>query len=684
MIDSPRTTLRWGILSAAKIARKVCAAIQTAPGSELAAVASRDLAKAEAFAGEFDIPRSHGSYEALLADPGVDAVYIGTPHPLHARWAIAAAEAGKHVLCEKPIGVNAAQAMAIIEAARANDVVLMEAFMYRYHPVVVKLAELLREQAVGRVRLIEAGFAFQAGFDPDSRLFANDLAGGGILDVGCYPVSACRLLAGAALGKPSAVEPVKLAGTAHLGETGVDEWAAATLTFPDGILAQAVTGVRMTYPNGIRIVGEDGRIELRDPWWGNSPIEILKKGEEPRTIECEPGDYRFEVEAFARQVAEHAGSPTDGLAEPPPTLMTPEDTLGNMMALDKWRASAGLVYAGEQPGGAMVAPVHGRAFAPASRGGNDTIPTAPFPGLDKPVSQLVMGIDNQKDLPWLAVMLDDFIERGGNAIDTAWLYGRGHQESLVGDYLRSRPDIRDRLVITAKGAHTPFCQPDNVRAQLVQSLGRLQTGYADIYMMHRDNLEVPVDEFVDALNGIREEGLCTVFGVSNWTLARIGEFNTIAEKKGLAPIQVVSNNFSLARMVDPVWAGCEAASEPEFRQWLEATGTPLLAWSSQARGFFTERAGRDKTDDAELVRCWYADDNFERRDRAIALARARGVSPLNVALAYVLAQPFRLHALVGPRFLWETRTLLPGAHLPLDAATRAWLNLETDEAPEGI
>jgi predicted dehydrogenase/aryl-alcohol dehydrogenase-like predicted oxidoreductase len=614
----------------------------------------------------------------------VDAVYIGTPHPMHARWAIAAAEAGKHVLCEKPIGVNAAQAMAIIEAAQANNVVLMEAFMYRYHPVVVKLADLLREQPVGRVRLIEAGFSFQAGFDPDSRLFNNDLAGGGILDVGCYPVSACRLLAGAALGKTASVEPIKVTGTAYLGETGVDEWAAATLTFPEGVLAQAVTGVRMTYPNGIRIIGEDGRIELRDPWWGKSPIEVLKKGEDPRTIECGPGDYRFEVEAFTRRVAEHTGQPTDGLAPLPPTLMTPEDTLGNMQALDRWRSSAGLVYAGEEPGGAMVAPVHGRDLAPASREGTDAIPTAAFPGLDKPVSKLVMGIDNQKDLPWLAVMLDDFVERGGTTIDTAWVYGGGRHDSLIGQYLKARPGIRDRLVINAKGAHTPFCQPDNIRAQLKQTLSRMDTDYADIYMMHRDNLEVPVEDFVDALNGIRDEGLCTLFGVSNWTLARVKEFNTVAEKKGVQTIQVVSNNFSLARMVDPVWGGCEAASEPEFRQWLTETGTPLLPWSSQARGFFTDRAGRDKTDDAELVRCWYADDNFERRERAIALAQAKGVSPLNVALAYVLAQPFPVHALVGPRFLWETRTLMPGAHLPLDATTCAWLNLESDEAPDGI
>src|SRR5690606_25764497 len=135
---------------------------------------------------------AHASYEALLADPAVDAVYIATPHPMHARWAILAAEAGKHILCEKPLALNHGQAMAMVEAAVRHRVFFMEAFMYRCHPQTARLVELIQQGAIGQVRMIEGSFGYRAGFDPNSRVYNNDLAGGGILDVGCYPVSMAR------------------------------------------------------------------------------------------------------------------------------------------------------------------------------------------------------------------------------------------------------------------------------------------------------------------------------------------------------------------------------------------------------------------------------------------------------------------------------------------------------------
>src|SRR5262249_43078726 len=152
--------------------------------------------------------------------------------------------------------------------------------------------------------------------------------------------------------------------------------------------------------------------------------------------------------------------------------------------------------------------------------------------------------------------------------------------------------------------------------------------------------------------------------------------NEYAKKKGLTGFSAVSNNFSLARMVDPVWAGCISASDPKSRAWFTKTQLTLMPWSSQARGFFTERAHPDNKSDAEMVRCWYAEDNWKRRERVLELAKKRNVLPINIALAYVLCQPFPTFPLIGPRVLSETRTSLPGLSMQLSAEELKWLNLE--------
>ncbi len=642
-------------------------------------MASRTLEKAEAFAEQWGAERAYDSYEAMLGDPSIDVVYIPTPHPLHAVWAIRAAEAGKHILCEKPVGINQAEAMAIFEAAEVNGVFAKEAFMYRCYPTTVKLVELVTEGRIGDVRLIEAAFSFDTGWKPEGRLLKHELGGGGILDVGCYPASAARLLAGAALGKPF-VEPLEVKATGHLGETGVDEWTSASLRFPGGIVAHCLTGIRLKYPNTVRVHGSEGVLLLKDPWFGQSAVEVHRSGEsEVDVVETELGSYVYEVDAVARGAAERMGLDTSGLPPMPATWMTPEDSIGNMRTLDRWRASIGLTYEMEKPG--KVKPVHGGEVSVPDGSASTEIPRTRVDGLGKPVSRLVMGVDNQPDLPYLAVMLDDFVARGGNVVDTAFIYGGGRQEVLLGDYLESRPGLRENMVIITKGSHTPYCYPDVVEAQLNQSLNRLRLDSVDIYMMHRDNPEIPVERFVEAMNAEKRRGRVKLFGVSNWTLERIQEFNTCAEEKGLDKIGVISNNFSLAEMIDPVWRGCMAASLPEFKAWLEETQTLLMPWSSQARGFFTDRSAPGKTDDAELVRCWYSEDNFERKRRAEQLGGRLGVSALNINLAYVLAQKFPICPLVGPRILKETRTLLPGVCLELSPEAVAWLNLESDAEP---
>ncbi|HYF49451.1 MAG TPA: aldo/keto reductase, partial [Planctomycetota bacterium] len=234
----------------------------------------------------------------------------------------------------------------------------------------------------------------------------------------------------------------------------------------------------------------------------------------------------------------------------------------------------------------------------------------------------------------------------------------------------------EQIVLLDKGAHTPFCTPKDLTRQFKESLERLQTDYVDIYMLHRDNLDVPVGEFVDVLNEHQRAGQMKVFGGSNWSIARVQAANEYAKKKGLQGFSVVSNNFSLARMVDPVWGGCISASDPESRAWFTKHQIALMPWSSQARGFFTERANPNDKSDAEMVRCWYSDDNWKRRERVIELAKKKGVLPINIALAYVLCQPFPTFPLIGPRVLSETRTSLPALDIKLTPDEVKWLNLE--------
>ena len=625
---------------------------------------SRSQEKADAFGEEFGLPNRHGSYEALLADPAVEAVYVATPHPMHAEWAIKAAEAGKHVLCEKPIGLNHAEAMAIVEAAARHDVFLMEAFMYRCHPQTARLVELVREGAVGEVRVITASFSFRAGFNPEGRLFANALGGGGILDVGCYPVSASRLLAGAAAGRDFA-DPIEVKACGHLGQTGVDEWAVACLKFPGDILAEVAAGVSVNQDNTIQVFGTEGSLTVPWPWipsreGGTTRIVLRKQGkEEAEEILVETAEWLYGIEAdtVAKHVeARQARSPA----------MSWDDTLGNMRTLDRWRAEIGLVYETEKP--AAVPTVHRR---PLRVRAGARMKYGRLAGLDKDVSRLVMGVDNQRTMPHAAVMFDDWIEQGGNAFDTAYVYGC---EPILGQWIRNR-GVREQVVLLDKGAHTPDCYPDKLTSQLLESLDRLGTDYLDIYMMHRDNPEVPVGEFVDVLNEHVRAGRMRVFGGSNWSPQRVEAANAYASRKGLQGFSAVSNNLSLARMVDPVWAGSIHSSGPEDRAWFEKTQMALMPWSSQARGFFT-RARADDRSDAELVRSWYSEDNFRRLERCRALAAKRGALPIQIALAYVLTQPFPTFPLVGPRTLAETRTSLPALDIELGREERAWLNLE--------
>jgi aryl-alcohol dehydrogenase-like predicted oxidoreductase len=282
------------------------------------------------------------------------------------------------------------------------------------------------------------------------------------------------------------------------------------------------------------------------------------------------------------------------------------------------------------------------------------LPTARIPGVDRAISRLVMGCDNQRTQSHADAMFDDFVERGGNAFDTAYHYAGGLMERLLGQWIAGR-GVREEVVVIGKGAHTPHCDPPSVTSQLVESLERLQTDRVDIYFLHRDNPEVPVGEFVDVLNEHVDAGRIGAFGGSNWTIARIEEANAYAAAHGKRGFAAVSNHFGLARALDVPWEGCEHVTGDADREWFERSGTALFPWSSQARGFFAGRAAPEDRSDPELVRCYYSDGNFERLARARTLGTELGVAPTAIALAYVLAQPFPTFALGGPRSVDDLR-----------------------------
>ncbi len=673
--------LQWGILATGNIARAFAQGLTHSKTGKLVAVGSRSQESAQRFGQEFGLPSTacHATYEALLADPEVQAIYISNPHPGHAEWAIKCAEAGKHILCEKPLAMNHGEAMAVVEAARCHDVFLMEAFMYRCHPQTQRIVELIRDGAIGAVRVVQATFSFRAGPDPKSRLLDPELGGGGILDVGCYPVSMSRLIAGAATGKPFA-NPLKLHAVGQLGATGVDEYTAAVAAFPGDIVAQLATGVGVTQENVVRIYGEEGHLFIPVPWspsrdGGASKIILRRNGKaDTEEVILETVDqakaYLYTIEA------DHVASHLDARQSP---AMSWADSLGNMQTLDSWRDAIGLSYPLEKPGHESARLTVARR--PLCRRPDHVMKYGSVAGLDKPVSRLVLGCDNQRSYTHAAAIFDGYLEQGGNCFDTSFIYQGGIPERLLGQWIKNREGLRKELVIIGKGAHTPHCDPASLTAQLHESLERMQTDHVDIYLMHRDNPAIPASEFVDVLNEHRNAGLIRAFGGSNWSIARVEEANAYAKARGLQGFAAVSNNFSLARMVDPVWHGCVAASDPASRAWFTREQVALFAWSSQARGFFlpeTPSPFAQSPTEAEIIRCWHSEDNLQRRERALTLAKEKGVEAINIALAYVLCQPFPTFALFGPRTLEELRTSLPGLTVELTPGERAWLNLESD------
>ncbi len=314
--------IRWGVMSTANIATwRVIPAMHNSRNGEVVAVASRRVEAARAFADRNGIPRALGSYEALIEDPNVDAIYIPLPNSLHAEWSIRCAEAGKPTLCEKPLASNAAEAQTMVDAFREREVPFAEAFMYRFHPRTNRVKQVLAEGAVGELHLIDAVFSFAIKRKVDVRLQV-DMAGGALRDLGAYCVNVMRLMTGE--------EPTAVRALEHFG---VEEWVAAALQFPSGVLGNFGCGMRSQRTHAYRLRGSEGCIEVPDGFGpeGDQVTEIIiKRGTEVTSIEIPPADqYQLMVEDFA-----------DSLLDNRPPRFAPEDAVANMAVVDRLRASA--------------------------------------------------------------------------------------------------------------------------------------------------------------------------------------------------------------------------------------------------------------------------------------------------------------------------------------------------------
>jgi D-xylose 1-dehydrogenase (NADP+, D-xylono-1,5-lactone-forming) len=320
----------WGLISTARINDLVLAGARASDRVDVVAVASRDRARAEAYARERGIGRAHGSYEALLADADVEAVYISLPNSMHVEWSVQALEAGKHVLIEKPLTRHPENAERAFDAAERAGRVLSEAFMWRHNPQTARLVELVREGAVGRLALVRGAFGFNvytARGATDVRL-SPELEGGGLMDVGCYCVSAIRLLAG---------EPLAVHAEQHVDASGVDVALGATLRMPDAVLGQLDCGLAVAERDELEVVGDAGALFLDDPWHARVPVIELRRDGATERISLTPVDsYRLQLENVSDAIRGRA-----------PLLLGREDAVGQARAI-------AAIYSSAETGTAMA------------------------------------------------------------------------------------------------------------------------------------------------------------------------------------------------------------------------------------------------------------------------------------------------------------------------------------------
>ena len=330
-------SLRFGILGTGNIAAQFADGVKTAHRSTIVAVGSRDAGKAEKFAAKHGVAAHHGTYESMLADRNVEAVYNSLPNSLHHEWTIKALRAGKHVLCEKPFAVNRRESREMFDEARRAGKMLVEAFMYRSHPLTHAVLAAVRGGAIGEVRIIRTSFCYRTTRIDGNVRFDPSLAGGGLMDVGCYCINFSRLIAGE--------EPVAVHATARRHSSGVDDVAVGTMTFPSGVLASFTCGMSVQADNTAYVCGTDGYIEIPIPW--KPPVKqavyVIARGTPPRMDQQKaaapqpPPRDTHHVDSpsslYGLEADDFAASVQDGKTP----FVTEADTLGNMAVLDEMR-----------------------------------------------------------------------------------------------------------------------------------------------------------------------------------------------------------------------------------------------------------------------------------------------------------------------------------------------------------
>jgi dihydrodiol dehydrogenase / D-xylose 1-dehydrogenase (NADP) len=319
---------RWGILGPGSIARSFATGLKSIPDAELYEVGSRSQEKADKFGDEYGATKRYGSYEALVSDPNVDAIYVATPHSFHYEHGLLSLNAGKATLIEKPFTINEREASELVQRSRELNIFLMEAMWTRFTPVITKLRELAKSGAIGEPRMLSADFGFRAGVNPEGRLFNPALGGGALLDVGVYTISLASMLFGS---------PTAITGLATLGETGVDEQSAMIMAYEKGELAVLSTAIRTSTVHEAILYGTEGRMRVDSPWWIPKRLTVNRDGAEVEVL-----DLGYEGNGYNYQAVEVANCVRAGKIES--DIMPLNETLTIMNSTDTLRAQWGVKY----------------------------------------------------------------------------------------------------------------------------------------------------------------------------------------------------------------------------------------------------------------------------------------------------------------------------------------------------
>jgi len=656
--------IRWGVIGTGAIANAFAHSIKHCNYSELISVYGRNKETLKVFSKKFNI-NGIDAVEKLVSSNDIDAIYIATPHSSHFKYALEAIKNKKHVLCEKPIAMNHIESMVLFGLAKDFEVFLMEAYMYRTHPQTFNILQNIECLRGSNEKIeINSSFGFNAEIPKEHRLRNPMLGGGAIMDVGCYPLSMSKLLAGHILNKHYA-DPISIEASGNLDETGVDSNSKARILFSENIEANISCAINEKYENNLEIISGDYKLSVSQPWHcgqfqdGYSSIKVYSKNKLVDEI-----SYKDEVGLFTREIDHASDCILNNKLES--DLISHADSQSIMLWLDKWRKELGIKCPHESKENSQL--IKSNFFSIQ----NKKLEGIKIDRFDKDFSKLALGCDNQTSDIHAFAMFDYFYGAGGRVFDTAYIYNNGMGDKYLGNWINSR-GVQEEVLVLGKGAHTPDCRPECIKPQIIESLERLNLDKIDIYCLHRDNNDISVSEFIDALDEIKNAGLIHKIGASNWKLERFKQARDFALQENKEPFTILSNNFSLAEMIDPVWPGCVAIDD-NFLDYVNQNNIMLFPWSSTARGFFIKKKEIATSDHFsnpsmdEEKRVWHSETNLKRREICFNIAAERSVEPIEIALAYVIQSSKIIFPLIGPRTINELNSSIFATSLNLTDA----------------